>query len=107
MARALKNSPVAGRTFFAMLLLAIVALSLEHRPDRFTISAVVSITPVKPNTASPPQKGGGVLSVAELRDRTTPKIDPTLLRSDFKQNLLVWPNVAGDLTRSPPSPVRI
>jgi len=93
--------------FFAMLLLAIVALSLEHRPDRFTISAVVSIAPVKPNTVSPPQKGGGILSVAELRDRTTPKIDPTLLWSDFKQNLLVWPNVAGDLTRSPPSPVRI
>jgi hypothetical protein len=22
---------------------------------------------------------------------------------DLKQNLLVWPNVAGDLTRSPPS----
>jgi hypothetical protein len=107
MARAVKNSPVAGRTFFAMLLLAIVALSLEHRPDRFTISAFASIALVKPNTVSPPQKGGGILSIAELRDQTTPKIDPTLLRNDFKQNLLVWPNVAGDLTRSPPSPVRI
>ena len=107
MARAVKNSPVAGKTFCAMLLLAIVALFLEHRADRLTVSAVVSIAPVKPSTVSPPQKGVGVLSVAELRDRTTPKIDPTLLRSDFKQNLLVWPNVAGDLTRSPPSPVRI
>jgi hypothetical protein len=30
------------------------------------------------------------------------KINLSLLRIDLKQNLLVWPNIAGDLTRSPP-----
>jgi hypothetical protein len=48
---------------------------------------------------------GDVLSVAELRNHSL-KIDPAFLRIDFKQNLLVWPNVAGDLTRSPPAPAR-
>ena len=32
-----------GKRFFAMLLLAIIALSLEHRADRLTVSTVVSI----------------------------------------------------------------
>ena len=27
----------------------------------------------------------------------------TFLRTDYKQNLLVWPVIAGDLTRSPPA----
>ena len=49
---------------------------------------------------------GNVLSGAELRDDSL-KIDPAFLRIDFKQNLLVWPNVAGDLTRSPPAPARV
>jgi hypothetical protein len=62
---------------------------------------------VKPKTVPPQQKDRiEVISVAELRDQT-PEIDPSLLRVDFKQNLLVWPNVAGDLTRSPPSPVPV
>ena len=30
-------------------------------------------------------------------------LDPTFLRVDYKQNLSVWPVVAGKLIRSPPS----
>jgi hypothetical protein len=108
MGHGVKNSPAAGETVFVVLLLALVALPLQHQADGLTLPAVVSIAQVKPTTVPPPQIGNvGLLSVsvAELRDRT-PQIDLSLLRRDFKQNLLVWPNIAGDLTRSPPSPAR-
>ena len=104
MSCAFKNSPAAWRTFSFLTLLAVVAPPLQCHTDSVSLSLdIVIIAQVKAQTAPPQQKGNGVVvSVAEVRDQT-PQIDPSLLRNDFKQNLLVWPNVAGDLTRSPPS----
>jgi hypothetical protein len=104
MSCAFKNSPAAWRTFSFLTLLAVVALPLQCHSDSVSLSLGIVIIPqVKAQTAPPQQKGNGVVvSVAEVRDQT-PQIDPSLLRNDFKQNLLVWPNVAGDLTRSPPT----
>ena len=104
---AFKNSRVAWATVCSIILLAIVALPLQRYDDLSVSSGILVISQVKPKTVPAQQKDRiQVISVAELRDQT-PEIDPSLLRVDFKQNLLVWPNVAGDLTRSPPSPVPV
>ena len=101
-----KNSRAAGATISFIILLAIAALPLQRQYDGLSVSSgILIIAKVKPKTVVPQQKDKiEVLSVAEFRDQS-PKIDRSLLRIDFKQNLLVWPNVAGDLTRSPPSSV--
>jgi hypothetical protein len=103
-----KNSRAAGATISFIILLAIAALPLQRQYDGLSVSSgILIIAKVKPKTVVPQQKDKiEVLSVAEFRDQS-PKIDRSLLRIDFKQNLLVWPNVAGDLTRSPPSPASV
>jgi hypothetical protein len=108
MVLAIKNSRAAWATIAFIILLAIAALPLQRQYDGLSVSSgILIIAPVKPKTVPPQQKDKiEVVSVAEFRDQS-PKIDPSLLRIDFKQNLLVWPNVAGDLTRSPPSPASV
>jgi hypothetical protein len=100
----LKNSPAASRIFPCLLLLAIVALPLQQQSEGVsTFSSTFVVVLLKVKAALPEQKlTFKILSVADRLDQT-PKINPSLLRIDLKQNLLVWPNVASDLTRSPPS----
>lgn len=40
---------------------------------------------------------------SELLEDHAPSVHPSLLRFDYKQNLLVWPVLAGEITRSPPT----
>ena len=100
----LRNSPVAWRIFSWLLLLAIVALPLQQQPEGVsTFSSTFVVVLLKVKLALPEQKlTFKTPSVADRPDQM-PKIDPSLLRIDLKQNLRVWPNVASDLTRSPPS----
>jgi len=99
----LKNSPAASRIFPCLLLLAIVALPLQQPEGISTFSSIFDVVLLKVKAALPEQKlTFKILSIADRPDQT-PTINPSLLRIDFKQNLLVWPNVASDLTRSPPS----
>lgn len=41
-------------------------------------------------------------SLVVLEDQA-PSVRPSLLRFDYKQNLLRWPVLAGEITRSPPT----
>ena len=41
-------------------------------------------------------------SLVVLEDQAPP-VHPSLLWFDYKQNLLLWPVLAGDITRSPPT----
>ena len=42
------------------------------------------------------------LASIEVSEDQASNLHPSLLRVDYKQNLLVWPVVAGGITRSPP-----
>ena len=108
MVLAIKNLRAAWATISFIILLAIAVLPLQRQYEGLSVSSgILIIAQMKPKIVVPQQKDKiEVLSVAEFRDQS-PKIDPSLLRIDFKQNLLVWPNVAGDLTRSPPSPTSV
>jgi hypothetical protein len=99
----LRNSPAAWRIFPSLLLVAILALPLQQQPEGFsTFSSMFVVVQLKVKAALPEQKVTfKIASVADQPDQT-PKINPSLLRIDLKQNLRVWPNVASDLTRSPP-----
>ena len=104
MGYSLKNSPAASRIYPGLLLPAIVALPLQQQPEGVsTFSSTFVVVLLKVKLALPEQKlTFKTPSVADWPDQM-PKIDPSLLRIDLKQNLLVWPNVASDLTRSPPT----
>ncbi len=97
------NSPAAWQIFPCLLLLAIVALPLQQQSEGVsTFSTMFTVVQLKVKAALPELKlTFEIASVADRPDQM-PKINPTLLRIDLKQNLLVWPNVASDLTRSPP-----
>jgi hypothetical protein len=98
----LRNSPAAWRIFPSLLLVAILALPLQQPEGFSTFSSMFVVVQLKVKAALPEQKVTfKIASVADQPDQT-PKINPSLLRIDLKQNLRVWPNVASDLTRSPP-----
>jgi hypothetical protein len=105
-----KNLRVAWtwRTLPFLILFVILALPLQPQADALSISSGIFLAAqVKLKTILPQQKHKlEMASMADWPDQT-PKIDPTLLRTDFKQNLLVWPNIANDLTRSPPFPAPV
>ncbi len=90
------------------ILLVMIALPMEQQIDRLVSNSGVALLAFAKINPTPPQQrvNVDVLSGAKLRNHT-PNIDPAFLRIDFKQNLLVWPNVAGDLTRSPPAPAPV
>jgi hypothetical protein len=80
-----------------------MTLAMQQTDALVSTSAVAWVAAAKIRPTSLHQRvDGDLLSSAELPNHSL-KIDPAFLRIDFKQNLLVWPNVAGDLTRSPPS----
>jgi hypothetical protein len=99
-----KNSTVGLRTFHLALLLAILVLPLQQQPEGVaSFSSMLVVGQLKIKAPLPEHKlTFEIASLAHRLDQT-PKINPSLLRIDLKQNLLVWPNIASDLTRSPPS----
>lgn len=101
---AFTNLSGALRAFhFLLALLAILALPLQQQPEGVsTGSSIFVIAQLKVKAALPEQKLTFEISSRANRPDQTPKINPSLLRIDLKQNLLVWPNIAADLTRSPP-----
>jgi len=107
MYRRFKNLP-AWRTFSLVVLLAMAVLFLQHHSD--AIAAFSVAVPIARATAKPrPLHSNGAVDVhsrAELHAQAS-KINSCFLRNDLKQNLLVWPNIAGDLTRSPPAPALV
>jgi hypothetical protein len=85
------------------LVLAILALPLQFEPDGFPISTgIFSVKQINLTTILPQQKSRVELAAITDAKNQTPKLNPYFLRIDYKQNLLVWPVLAGDLIRSPP-----
>jgi hypothetical protein len=86
----------------AFLLLAILSLPLQQPVEGpVLLSSKITGSHVKAKPAPLASPKLGILFPADRPDQT-PNIHPSLLRIDRKQNLLVWPNIARHLTRSPP-----
>jgi hypothetical protein len=104
MVLAFKKTAPAWKALSLLILFAFLALPLQGQPDGLAISSGIFVpAPVKLKPILPQQKEKvDFVFLAHWWPEQTPKIDPSLLRTDFKQNLLVWPNVAQGLTRSPP-----
>jgi hypothetical protein len=97
-----KNTAVTFRMAI-FLVLAILALPLQFEPDGFPISTgIFSVNQINLTTVFPQQKSRFEFAAIADAKNQAPKLNPTFLRIDYKQNLLVWPVLAGDLTRSPP-----
>jgi hypothetical protein len=97
-----KNAAVTFRMAL-FLVFAILTLPLQFEPDGFAISTgIFSVKQINLTTILPQQKSRVELASITDAKNQTPKLNPYFLRIDYKQNLLVWPVLAGDLTRSPP-----
>jgi hypothetical protein len=102
MVLARKNAAV-DFVMILFLVLAIFALPLQIESDGFPISTgIFSVKQINLTTVLPQQKSRVELGSITDAKNQTPKLNPYFLRIDYKQNLLVWPVLAGDLTRSPP-----
>jgi hypothetical protein len=82
----------------------VFALPLQHLLDGTSARGTIFASGKVISTSALPRQTDqvGLASVADWSDETS-KIPPSLLRVDYKQNLLRWPVVAGNITRSPPS----
>jgi hypothetical protein len=104
MYRRFNNAPV-WRTVPIMVLLSTAVLFTQPHSDAVVAFSIAA--PIAYATAKPPplhvKDPVAVQSRMRLQAQTS-KVKSSFLRNDLKQNLLVWPNVAGDLTRSPPVP---
>ncbi len=98
-----RKNAVVGFKIVLFLVFAIFALSLQFEPNGFPVSTgIFSVKQINLTTVLPQQKSRVELaSIADAKNQS-PKLKPYFLRIDYKQNLLVWPVVAGNLTRSPP-----
>ena len=107
MYRRSKNAP-AWRTVSIVVLFATAVLFMQHHSDAVVAFSIAA--PIAYATAKPPplhvNDPVGVQSRMELHAQAS-RVNSSFLGNDLKQNLLVWPNIADDLTRSPPVPAHI
>ena len=83
----------------AGLFFAAFVLLFEPPPDNLVDHASLTApTKVKGKENRQWEQPGSAI----LEDQT-PTVHPSLLRFDYKQNLLVWPVLGGEITRSPPT----
>ena len=66
-----------------------------------TLSTIGATTPRASHDRYYP--GPETLGCIAIRTDTALAVHPNFLLFDFKQNLRHWPNVAGDISRSPPA----
>lgn len=91
-----------------VVLLATAVLFMQHHSDAvvaFSIASPIAYALAKPPPLHP-KDPVGVQSRMQLHAQAS-RVNSFFLRNDLKQNLLVWPNIADDLTRSPPVPAFI
>lgn len=99
-----KIATVALRTVPVSVLLALLFLPLQHSIElSFGHKGIVAGAKFQLTSVLPHQRHRVDLGrVGDWREQP-PSVNLVFLRTDYKQNLLVWPVVAENLTRSPPS----
>lgn len=102
MVPALNKQTAVGRAVLFLLLLSFVTLPLQQALESRSGSSIVSTGKV--NAANLLVHHKDRLHLGWVADWSDPNTmpSPLFLRIDYKQNLLVWPVVGGNLTRSPP-----
>ena len=105
MSNSLKIGLTAGVTF--TLILSLSALSTNHRHSSAdgVVAETLSKLGITTSRASHPRdcEGAATLACIAVHPDSALIVHQTFLLFDFKQNLRHWPNVAGDISRSPPA----
>ncbi|HXV83492.1 MAG TPA: hypothetical protein VEG60_26845 [Candidatus Binatia bacterium] len=98
-----KRPVIGAKAIIVLVVFAVFALPLAQESDGF--SGSTSITTVgKVNTTFIRSQQEDKIKLAppgNWRDQAA-NFNPCFFKVDYKQNLLVWPVVAGNVTRSPP-----
>jgi hypothetical protein len=93
---------LASKAVSFLAVVAILALVCHYDFDGRSDSLGISVVKfMSKSFRSLHENRTGLPVTRDLRDQV-PLSSPSFLRIDYKQNLLVWPVVATDLTRSPP-----
>jgi hypothetical protein len=93
---------IASRSLVYLSVVAILSMSFQHLGGLSASPGIFALGKMTAKAPLPQYKDKvGIISVASYNDETL-KLHPSFLQIDYKQNLLVWPVVSGDLARSPP-----
>ena len=94
---------MAAKAITFLLIFAVLALPLARENDGFLGAPnITAAGKVHSNLARPQQVGKNKLAPPGEWSDQAANFNPSFFRVDYKQNLLVWPVVAGNVTRSPP-----
>ena len=103
-ARKQNQGPLGAATVSFILLLTFLWVFLGTI-DGPAVNLGIQAGSVVYKKAKAPEPQAGVQPAMvgiELPSREPPSVHASFLLFDFKQNLRRWPNVAGDISRSPP-----
>lgn len=95
---------VTSRAVLFSAFFALIALPLQQLADAPSgLTSIFSFGKTNVIKVLPHQKDRVAVAWFPKSHDQSPRLNPFFLRIDYKQNLLVWPIVFGNLTRSPPS----
>lgn len=94
---------IVAKVVTFLLVFAVLALPLARENDGLLgASNITAAGKVHANLARPQHVGKTKLAPPGEWSDQAANFNPSFFRVDYKQNLLVWPVVAGNVTRSPP-----
>ena len=94
---------IAAKLVIFLLALAVLALPLARENEGFLgASNITAAGKAHLNLARPQHGAKTKLAPPGNWSDQAADFNPSFLKIDYKQNLLVWPVVAGNVTRSPP-----
>jgi hypothetical protein len=98
------SSAQVSKTVALLGLFVLVALPWQYPVDvAFSYPAILSIGKIQLKAGLLHAKHRFALASVDHSLGRAAAMNLNFLRTDYKQNLLVWPIVAGNLTRSPPA----
>jgi hypothetical protein len=103
-----KGDARGPRALGLLVIFLVLALPLQHLLDGISARAAIFASGKVLSTSALPRQTDqvGLASVTDWSGETS-RIPTLFLRVDHKQNLLRWPVVAGNITRSPPSRISL
>ena len=93
---------LGSKAIYGSVLVAIFALLFKSLDGRTSLGGIASVDKITSQVFRPQHESRISLFPTKSWRDPVPILNPSLLKVDYKQNLLVWPVVAANVTRSPP-----
>lgn len=98
-----KRPVIGAKAIIFLVVFAVFALPLAHESNGLSGSpSITTVGKVNTTFTRPQQEDKIKLAPPDHWRDQAANFNPCFLKIDYKQNLLIWPVVAGNVTRSPP-----